>query len=134
MLKVLTVDEVLATRVMERFALTVLDKSRGKLSPFRAPDGQFMHSKLTRLCKNCGHPVGMHTADKGSDGSRPCVHGDFHDDSCECPVFVPSDKFLSDEDYEQYSRGRLSASDLRELRAYGSKTDDQLKALWSKYQ
>lgn len=61
--------------------------------------GKYIHTKWTRLCV-CGHPVGVHTADKGADGSRPCIAPDFGID-CDCDKFRPTNKFLSDDEFDR---------------------------------
>jgi hypothetical protein len=61
--------------------------------------GRYIHTKETRLCK-CGHPVGVHTAERGPDGSQPCISGDILHTICDCMKFRPTQKFLTDEEYE----------------------------------
>jgi len=90
--------------------------------------GQFMHSKWSRVCKLCGHPVGVHAGEK-SDGMRPCFHGDTYPGMCECPVFTSSNEFMTDEAYERYSAGKFTPQELRELRAKGKKSDSELKSM-----
>jgi hypothetical protein len=112
----------LARRVAARYASKKEDGSRDK------GNGQYTHSRWSRLCKLCGHPVGQHTAEK-SEGFRPCIHGDMYPDHCECPVFTPTAKFMTDEDFERYNAGKFGADELRALRAPG-KSNVELDALW----
>jgi hypothetical protein len=114
-------DLTLIRRVAERYAADRgLFRDRGT--------GQYTHSRMSRLCRLCGHPVGHHSAEK-SGGMRPCFHGDIYPDSCDCPVFTPSQEFLSDEAYERYMAGKFDSTELKELRAKGKKSDAELRAL-----
>lgn len=113
-------DLDLAKRVAARFAAE--DPSRER------DTGRFMHSHWSRMCKLCGHPVGVHAGEK-DQGLRPCFHGDTYEDPCECPVFTTSPRFMSDEDYERYTKGKFTPSELKELRSKGSKTDSQLEQM-----
>jgi hypothetical protein len=65
--------------------------------------GRYIHTKPTRLCV-CGHPVGVHSAEKGADGSQPCFISDYLDVSCPCEKLRPTNKFLSDEDYARLTK------------------------------
>jgi hypothetical protein len=65
--------------------------------------GRYLHRKMTRLCK-CGHPVGVHSAEKGKNPEtgakeQPCYAGD-HGFDCDCELFTPTSKYLTDEEYE----------------------------------
>ena len=114
-------DLAIIKRVTDRYAADKdLFRDRGT--------GQYMHSRMSRLCKLCGHPVGVHAGEK-SGGMRPCFHGDTYSDSCECPVFTSSPDFLSDEAYERYMAGKFDSSELRELRAKGKMSDAELKSM-----
>jgi hypothetical protein len=117
-------DLTLIQRVAARYSTdTNLFRDRGT--------GQYMHSRMSRLCKLCGHPVGVHAGEK-SGGMRPCFHGDTYSEFCECPVFTSSQEFLSDEAYERYTKGKFTASELKDLRAKGKKSDPELKAMSDK--
>jgi hypothetical protein len=111
-----------AKRVAARYAASKGDRDRST--------GQYIHSRWSRKCKLCGHPVGVHSGEK-SEGTRPCFHADtYHnDDACECPVFTSSPNFMTDEDYERYYAGKFDAKELRELRAEGTKSDAELKKM-----
>jgi hypothetical protein len=65
----------------------------------RDQSGKYMHSKWTRLCK-CGHPVGIHSGEKGRDGSQPCFASDVGI-KCDCEKFRPTSKFITDEEYDR---------------------------------
>lgn len=116
-------DLDLIRRVASRFAA---DKDKDN---FREQGtGRYMHSKWSRMCKLCGHPVGNHAGEK-SGGMRPCFHGDLYPDMCECPVFTSSNEFMTDEDYDRYTKGKFDPSEQRELRAKGKKSDSELKSM-----
>lgn len=66
--------------------------------------GRYLHTKWTRLCR-CGHPVGVHSAEKGKDGYQPCFAGDLGYD-CDCEKFRRTEKFMSDEEYEVFQKGK----------------------------
>lgn len=115
---------VLIRRVAERFA-AAKDPSRER------GNGRFMHSKWSRLCKLCGHPVGQHAGEKEA-GLRPCFHGDSYSDHCSCPVFTPTKEFLPDDEYDRYSDGKFTTQELKDLRAKGTKTESELEAMYDK--
>lgn len=50
----------------------------------RETDGRYSNGHET-MCR-CGHSLGMHTAAK-SNGSQPCIVGDFGGEICECECF-----------------------------------------------
>ncbi len=66
--------------------------------------GRYLHTKWTRLCRTCGHPVGVHSAEKASDGSQPCFIGDYTGKPCPCEKFVPTNKFMDDAEYERLTK------------------------------
>ena len=63
---------------------------------------------------------------------RPCFHGDTYPGICECPVFTPSNEFMTDEAYKRYIDGKFNSSELQELRAKGRKSDAELRTLGDK--
>lgn len=82
-----------------RFGLRFLPKLDFKgYHPREQGTGKYLHSKWTRLCR-CGHPVGIHSAEKRA-GSQPCLASDVGID-CDCERFRPTQKFISDEEYEK---------------------------------
>ncbi len=53
-------------------------------------NGRYTASKFDQLCV-CGHELGVHTAE-AFRGKRPCIVGDFEDESCDCVKFRKSRK------------------------------------------
>jgi hypothetical protein len=114
-------DLTLIKKVVSRFA--------GDKDLFREQGtGRYMHSKWSRICKLCGHPVGVHAGEK-SGGMRPCFHGDHYPDMCDCPVFTSSNEFMTDEAYDKYMDGKFDSTEQRELRAKGKKSDAELESM-----
>jgi len=89
-------------KIIARLA-AVSSQDKPDSNPRERSTGRFLHRKWTRLCK-CGHPVGVHSAEKGRDREtgeklQPCLASDYGFD-CECELFRPTSKYLTDEEYE----------------------------------
>lgn len=59
--------------------------------------GRYAHSRMLRLCRTCGHPVAVHTAET-TEGDRPCLHNDYtraESASCACEEFRPTSRFMA---------------------------------------
>jgi len=70
--------------------LHTLASKAGKSQALREPDsGKYRYSNDLWLCV-CGHPLGLHAADKvRHEGQvyQPCIIGDFTDCDCDCEKF-----------------------------------------------
>ena len=63
--------------------------------------GRYTHSRMLRLCRTCGHPLAVHSAET-TEGDRPCLHNDFtreHSDPCDCEEFLPTNRFMDPSEF-----------------------------------
>jgi hypothetical protein len=112
-------------RVVSRYANSKEDEHRDQST------GKYLHRRWSRLCKLCGHPVGLHSAEK-SYGAQPCFHGDLYHIICECPAFTPTQRFMSDEDYARYEKGGLTPDEIKALESKATMSKAEMKALGEK--
>jgi len=66
-------------------------------NPERDEAGRYDFSNMDAMCV-CGHRLGVHAADRGDTGKRPCFRDDLHniidvpEEDCDCEAFRKSRK------------------------------------------